>query len=72
MHSEFVVLVEDVVILVNSKWESDAMVSTLPGLAAGSDLEFWFFFTGGHRSLSFKMDARPSETLKVLVALFPW
>lgn len=72
LHSVVVVYVEDTVILENSKWESDTMLSTLSGFVAVSGINFAFFFFAavGKRSRSFKIEASPIDMLNVLVPLF--
>lgn len=72
LHSVVVVYVEDAVILENSKWESDTMLSTLSGFVAVSGIDFAFFFFAAvdKRSRSFKIEASPIDMLYVLVPLF--
>lgn len=72
LHPVVVVYVEDAVILENSKWESDTMLSTLSGFVAVSGIDFAFFFFAAvdKRSRSFKIEASPIDMLYVLVPLF--
>lgn len=58
-------------ILENSKWESDTMLSTLSGFAVISAVGLALLFAAlGRRSRSFRIEASPIDMLNVLVPLF--